>query len=191
MSTFTFGRTRFSLVVATNGFVFALQGCASSGGGLPLSSGSVPGVTSFQEANAIAPQGYQLSGDGGDTLRVTATGSASTPNERLVKIALAAAAQHGAQQFKKTFRPGEPAYSAKCGKTSVIERGTTRAIPPTDYRVVTIDVTFGKSSTDPADRPTKETAAALLAELQAETVPLETQAALVAQLAQTCGRAPQ
>ncbi len=132
-----------------------------------------------------------MSGDGGDTLRVTATGSASTPNERLVKIALAAAAQHGAQQFKKTFRPGEPAYSAKCGKTSVIERGTTRAIPPTDYRVVTIDVTFGKSSTDPADRPTKETAAALLAELQAETVPLETQAALVAQLAQTCGRAPQ
>jgi hypothetical protein len=190
MSIYTRRRSGFSLVLAMGGYALALQGCASSGGSL-LSSGSLPGVTSFQEANAVAPQGYQLSGDGGDTLRVTATGSASTPNERLVKIALAAAAQHGAQQYKKTFRAGEPAYTVKCGKTSVIERGATRNIPPNDYRVVTIDVTFGKSSTDPADRPTKETAAALLAELQAETIPQETQAALVAQLAQACGRSPQ
>jgi hypothetical protein len=190
MSIFKRRRSGFSLILATGGFALALQGCASSGGSL-LPSGSLPGVTSFQEANAVAPQGYQLSGDGGDTLRVTATGSASTPNERLVKIALAAAAQHGAQQYKKTFRAGEPAYTAKCGKTSVVERGATRSIPPNDYRVVTIDVTFGKSSTDPAHRPTKETAAALLAELQAETIPQETQAALVAQLVQACGRSSQ
>lgn len=180
--------TRISLAVA---LIIGLQGCASNGGGISLTSGSVPGVTSFQEANAVAPQGYQLSGNGGDSVRVTATGSASTPNERLVKIALAAAAQHGAAQFKKTFRPGEPAASVKCGKTSVIERGVTRTIKPIDYRVVTIDVTYGKSSVDPADKPTKDTAAALLAELQAETIPPETQAALTAQLAQACGRTPQ
>jgi hypothetical protein len=186
---FTRRQSGFPLGLAMGGFVLALQGCASSGGSL-LSAGSLPGVTSFQEANAVAPQGYQLSGDGGEVLRVTATGSASTPNERLVKIALAAAAQHGAQQYKKTFRAGEPSYTVRCGKSSVVERGAKRNIPPNDYRVVTVDVTFGKSSTDPADRPTKETAAALLAELQAESIPQETQAALVAQLAQACGRAP-
>ncbi|MBY0227100.1 MAG: hypothetical protein K2Q28_14955 [Hyphomicrobium sp.] len=190
MSIVTFRRLRFSLVLAMGGLGSALQGCASNGGSI-LSSGSLPGVTSFQEANAVAPQGYQFSGDGGDTLRVTATGSASTPNERLVKIALAAAAQHGAQQYKKYFRAGEPSYTVRCGKTSVVERGATRNISPSDYRVVTVDVTFAKTSTDPADRPTKETAAALLAELQAETIPQETQAALVAQLAQACGRSPQ
>jgi hypothetical protein len=190
MSIYTRRRASFSLVLTLGGIAITLQGCASTGGSL-LSAGSLPGVTSFQEANAVAPQGYQLLSGDGDTLRVTATGSASTPNERLVKIALAAAAQHGAQQYKKTFRAGEPSYSAKCGKTSVVERGATRKIPPNDYRVVTIDVTFAKSSTDPADRPTKETAAALLAELQAEAIPQETQAALVAQLAQACGRAPQ
>jgi hypothetical protein len=189
MSMFATQRNAGLVVPAAMAFLLALQGCASSGGSL-LSPGSLPSVTSFQQGNAIAPQGYQLSGDGGATLRVTATGSASTPNERLLKIALAAAAQHGAQQYKKTFRAGEPSFSANCGKTSVVERGATRTISPSDYRVVTIDVTFGQSSTDPADRPTKETAAALLAELQSETIPQETQAALVAQLAQTCGRAP-
>ena len=78
------------------------------------------------------------------------------------------------------------------GKTSVIERGTTRSITPVDYRVVTIDVTFSKSaSADPADRPVKQTAETLLAELKAEQIPPETQSALVAQLAQACGRTPQ
>ncbi len=115
-------------------------------------------------------RGYQFSGDGGDTLRVTATGSASTPNERLVKIALAAAAQHGAEQFKKTFRAGRTAYSVKCGKTTVTERGATRKIAPTDYRVATVDVTFGNHRPIPPIVPPKETAAALLAELQAETI---------------------
>lgn len=155
-----------------------------------MSMNGIPGVTSFQEANVVAPQGYQFSGGGGETLRVTATGSASTPNERLANIALAAAAERGVQQFKQTFRASEPAFTVKCGKSTVVERGVTRTITPSDYRVAVIDVTFGTSSTDTADRPTKETAAALVAQLQAEIIPPETQAALVAQLAQACGRNP-
>jgi hypothetical protein len=146
-------------------------------------------VTGYTEGNAVMPQGYQISSGGENALRVTATGSATTPNERLLKIALARAAQYGAEQNSKTFRAGEPNYSVRCGKTSVLERGTTRALSPTDYRVVTVDVTFGKSaSSDPADRPTKQTATALQAEIQAEQIPQETQAALAAQLAQACGR---
>lgn len=171
--------------------LFALNGCASGGPGLSLSTGSVPGVTGYQEANAVSPQGYQIADIDANTLRVTATGSASTPNERLIKIALARAAEYGAAQYKKSFRAGEPAYSTRCGKTSVSERGAKRAIAPIDYRVATVDVTFGKAlPADPADRPTKETAAALLAELQSQSIPPETQAALVAQLAQACGRTP-
>lgn len=169
--------------------VTALHGCASGGQPLSLAPGGLPAVTGYTEGNAVMPQGYQISGGGSDTLRVTATGSATTPNERLLKIALARAAQYGAEQNSKTFRAGEPAYSVRCGKTSVSERGTTRALSPTDYRVVTLDATFGKaSSADPADRPVKQTAAALLGEIEAEQIPQETQAALAAQLAQACGR---
>lgn len=167
-----------------------LQGCASSTGGIGLGFGGGPGVTGYQEANAVAPQGYQISSSDTGGVRVTATGSAATPNERLLKIALAKAAEHGAENNKKTFRISEPAYSTRCGKTMVSERGNTRSIVPNDYRVVVIDATFGGASADPADKPTKETSAALIAELQAEIIPPETQAALVAQLKQACGRSP-
>ncbi|OYW53567.1 MAG: hypothetical protein B7Y80_14460 [Hyphomicrobium sp. 32-62-53] len=177
-------------VIAAIVSLAALHGCASGGQPLSMTPGGLPGVTGYTEGNAVMPQGYQVSGGGGgNALRVTVTGSATTPNERLLKIAMARAAQYGAEQNSKTFRAAEPAYSVRCGKTSVSERGATRALSPTDYRVVTIDVTFGKSSSaDPADRPTKQTAAALLAEIQAEQIPQETQAALAAQLAQACGR---
>lgn len=168
-----------------------VSACANGGGPGGLSLSGPPGVTGYQEGNAIMPQGYQVVSSSGDTIKVRATGSASTPNERLLKIALAHAAQYGDAQYSKTFRAGEPSYNVRCGKTSASERGTTRAIAPIDYRVVEVDVTFSKSATtDPADRAVKETAAALLAEIQAETVPEETQRALVAQLAQACGRTP-
>jgi len=169
-----------------------LNGCASGTPGISLTTGGLPSVTGYQEGNAVIPQGYQVSGGGENAIRVTATGSASTPNERLVKIALARAAEYGAEDHMKSFRASEPASSVRCGKTSVIERGTTRSITPVDYRVVTIDVTFSKSaSADPADRPVKQTAETLLAELKAEQIPPETQSALVAQLTQVCGRTPQ
>ncbi|MBA4130881.1 MAG: hypothetical protein C0519_05610 [Hyphomicrobium sp.] len=176
-------------VLTAIGSLAVLNGCASGGQPLSLTPGGLPAVTGYTEGNAVMPQGYQVSGGGDNALRVTVTGSATTPNERLLKIALARAAQYGTEQNSKTFRAAEPAYSVRCGKTSVSERGATRALSPTDYRVVTLDVTFGKSSSaDPADRPTKPTAAALLAEIQAEQIPQETQAALAAQLAQACGR---
>jgi hypothetical protein len=192
MSAGTYRLLRTAAVPVAALSALLLQGCASSGPGNLLTSGNVPSVTGYQEGNAVMPQGYQLAAGDENGLRVTATGSASTPNERLLKIALAQAAEYGAEHHKKSFRTSEPAYSVRCGKTSVLERGATRAIAPNDYRVVTIDVTYGKSSSaDPADRPPKATAAALLAELQSETIPQETQAALVAQLAQACGRSPQ
>lgn len=183
------GRPRTGIVATIVVATGAVGGCASGGSGLSLATGSLPGVTGYQEANAVMPQGYQVSGGSENSVRITATGSATTPNERLVKIALLRAAEYGAEQHSKTFRTTEPAYSVRCGKTKVSERGATRSITPNDYRVVTIDVTFGKAtSADPADRQPKPTAAALQAELQAESIPQETQAALAAQLAQACGR---
>lgn len=186
------GARRNCEIARTMAVVFsliALHGCASGGQPMSFSPGGLPAVTGYTEGNAIVPQGYDVSTIGENQLRVTATGSATTPNERLLKIALAQAAEYGAARHSKTFRAAEPAYSVRCGKTSVSERGTTRALSPTDYRIVTVDVTFSKlASTDPADRPTKQTAAALLAEIQAEQIPQETQAALAAQLAQACGR---
>lgn len=182
-------------LIAAPTVAILMQACAAGGPGGLLTPGSLPSVTSYQEANAVAPQGYQVSSgsSGGDTVRVKATGSASTPNERLLKIALARAAQYGAEEHKKSFKTGEPAYSTHCGQTSVTERGVKRAINPTDYRVVEVDVTYARTAdaADPASRPSKETAASLLAELQTETIPPETQAGLVAQLAQACGRTPQ
>jgi hypothetical protein len=172
--------------------VMGLHGCASGGQPLSLAGSGLPSVTGYTESNGFVPKGYAVSSIGENALRVTVTGSATTPNERLLKIALARAAEVGAERHSQTFRSAEPAYSVRCGKTSVSERGTTRTLSPTDYRIVAVDVTFSKSSSaDPADRPVKQTAAALLAEIQAEQIPQETQAALVAQLAQACGRSPQ
>ncbi len=184
-------RSGIARTAAVAASLAALQGCASGGQPLSLTPGGLPAVTGYTEGNAVMPQGYQVSGGGGgdNALRVTVTGSATTPNERLLKIALVRAAQYGAERNSKTFRASGPNYTVRCGKTSVSERGTQRALSPTDYRVATIDVTFGTSaSSDPADRPTKPTAEALLAEIQAEQIPQETQAALAAQLAQACGR---
>lgn len=177
------GLTAGLVVVATVG----LQGCA--GGGTTLTTGAVvPAVTPYKQANAVQPQGYSMSQVDAETVRVTAKGSASTPNERLVKIALARAAEYGAEQRKKTFRSAEPAITTSCGKSYVIERGERRPVQPSDYRVVTIDVTYGGASADPADRPTKQSAAALKAELEAETVPESVQSANTGELARICGR---
>jgi len=121
-------------------------------------------------------------------VRVTATGSPSTPNERLVKIAMARAAEYGVERNEKSFRAAELAISTSCGKDYVIERGARRAVQPSDYRIVSVDVTYGGRSADPADRPTRETASTLKAELAAETVPETVQAANTAETAQFCRR---
>lgn len=181
------GRAGGVAVVALPALALALQGCA--GGGSALTTGAVvPSVTSYKQGNAIQPQGYSMSQVDDRTVRVTATGSPSTPNERLVKIAMARAAEYGVERNEKSFRAAEPAISTSCGKDYVIERGARRAVQPSDYRIVSVDVTYGGRSTDPADRPTRETASTLKAELAAETVPETVQAANTAELAQFCGR---
>jgi hypothetical protein len=169
--------------------VTTVAGCSGSGGGM-LATGAVsmPGITPYKQGNLVSPEGFSLSQVDETTVRVTATGSSTTPPERLVKIATARAAEYGAEQRKKTFRAAEPVTTTKCGKTYAIERGERRPIAPSDYRVVSIDVTFPAGGNNPGDRPTKATAAALRAELDAETVGDDVKAGLAADLARQCGR---
>jgi DNA replication initiation complex subunit (GINS family) len=149
---------------------------------------SMPGITSYKQGNLVAPEGFSVSQVDETTIRVTATGSSTTPAERLVKIATARAAEYGAEQRKKTFRASEPVTTTKCGKTYAIERGERRPIAPNDYRIVSIDVTFPTGVADAGDRPTKATAAALRAELDAETVSEDVKSALATELSRQCGR---
>ncbi|MET0432492.1 MAG: hypothetical protein ABWZ86_08465 [Hyphomicrobium sp.] len=162
----------------------AVAGCGASLGDMTTAS-----VTNYQQANLFAPAGYSISENADGSIHVTATGSPGTPVDRLNKIAMAAAADYGNEQHKKTFTVTPPQVTFKCGKTKAVDKGKEFAIKPFDLRVVSIDVTYGRDGIAPAARATRETADQLKSELATETVPPDVQAASTQEVAQQCGRA--
>jgi hypothetical protein len=175
---------RFSAVIAATGAVLSLVGCGATLGDLSTAS-----VTNYQAANMFAPAGYNISANADGSMHVTAAGSPSTPTDRLAKIAMAAAADYGNEQHQKTFTATPPQTEFKCGKAKTTDKGKVVDIKPTDLRVVSIDVTYGRDGIAPAARNTRETAEQLKAELASETVPPDAQAAATQEVAQQCGRA--
>lgn len=174
---------RFSAIALASGLVVSLAGCGASLGDMTTAS-----VTNYEAANLFAPAGYSMSANADGSMRVTAAGSPSTPTDRLTKIAMAAAADYGAQQHQKTFTATPPQTTFKCGKTKTTDKGKVIPIKPIDLRVVSIDVTYGRDGIAPAARNSKETAEQLKGELGSETVPPDVQAASTQEVAQQCGR---
>lgn len=174
---------RVATLIAGNGVLLHLGGCGATLGDLTTAS-----VTNYQAANLFAPAGYSFSANSDGSTHVTAAGSPGTPSARLEKIALAAAADYGAAQHQKTFTATPAQTTFKCGKTKMSDKGNQVAIKPTDLRVVSIDVTYGRDGIAPAARNSRETADALKAELASETVPPDVQAAATQEVSQQCGR---
>lgn len=174
---------RLSALVAGTGVLLQLGGCGATLGDLTTGS-----VTNYQASNLFVPAGYSISNNADGSVHVTAAGSPGTPADRLEKIALAAAADYGADQHQKTFTSTPAQTSFKCGKTKMSDKGTQVAIQPTDLRIVSIDVTYGRDGIAPAARNTRETADALKAQIATETVPPDVQAAATQEVSQQCSR---
>jgi hypothetical protein len=145
-------------------------------------------VASYQPASFFSPNGYSVSANADGSLHVTASGAPATPIERLEKIALARAAEYGDEQHLKTFTATPPQVATRCGKTKLPTKDGSISVKPLDYRVVSVDVTYGSDLTDPRAKGTRETALSLKAELAAEIVPPDVQAASTQAVAQQCGR---
>jgi len=175
--------SHLSALAVGTGIILQLGGCGATLGDLTTAS-----VTNYQPANFFAPAGYSISNNSDGSIHVTAAGSPGTPSDRLEKIALAAAADYGAQQHQKTFTSTPAQTSFKCGKTKATDKGQQVTVKPIDLRVVAIDVTYGRDGIAPAARNTHETADALKAQLATETVPPDVQAAATQEVSQQCGR---
>jgi hypothetical protein len=160
-----------------------LGACGATVGGLSTSS-----IAAYQPASLFSPNGYSVSNNSDGSLRVTAGGPPGTPVDRLEKIALARAAEYGDELHAKTFKATPAQASIKCGKTNTYIKGERVQLHPLDYRIVEIDVAYGADAGDPQVRKTHETAQTLKAELAAETVPPDVQAAAAQEVAQHCGR---
>jgi len=173
-------KTRFLAVAAVSTM---LSACGTTVADLSTSS-----IATYTPASIFSPVGYSIANAPGGGLRVTASGPPGTPVDRLEKIALARAAEYGNEQHLKTFKASPPQTSFTCGKTKTYIKGEKVSLRPLDYRVVTIDVSYGTDGMDPAAKPTKETAEKLKAELQTDTVPPDVQAAATQEVNQQCGR---
>jgi hypothetical protein len=174
---------RASLMVAAWPTALSLAGCGASLGDLTTAS-----VTDYQAANLFSPSGYSISANADGSIHVSAAGSPGTPSDRLTKIAMAAAADYGTEQHQRTFTATPPQTTFRCGKTKTTDKGKVIDIKPTDLRVVSIDVTYGRDGIAPAARDTRETADALKAEIATDRIPPDVQAAATQEVAQQCNR---
>ena len=171
------------------GFSVLTVGLALAGCGTDLAQvGKPDGLTPYQAASFFSPVGYSVAQIEGARFRVTAVGTASTPKTRVEKIALARAADYGAEINQKFFLSGPARLSIRCGKSQRMEKGEKIAIVPKDYSVAEIDVAYAGDATGPDWRPTKESADALKAELVSEAAAPEVQAQAASAVAAECHR---
>ena len=177
-------RARTALFSALLAAAILTSACANgSGEGLSLASGS--GVTGYVQASGFSRIGHKVSGLDGGRVRVTATGSSSTPRARVEKIALARAAEYGSQQKHRYFQATPAAGAVECGPRYVVRKGEKVELPKTGYVVATVDVTYAKTATDATFLPTKDTAERLKAELASDPA-LSAPAATDPEIASRC-----
>ena len=160
-----------------------LGGCSAN-----LADASTASIAAYQPASLFSPNGYSVSANADGSLHVTAAGPPGTPATRLEKIALARAAEYGDEQRAKTFKATAAQIGITCGKTKVSNKDGQISVKPLDYRIVAVDVTYEPKEQGADVRPTRQTALALKAELQSESVPPEVEAAASQEVAQHCGR---
>lgn len=152
------------------------------------SDGAFGQVTGYHAANFFLPQGYSVAALDGGRFRVTATASSETPLSRIEKIAMARAAEFGAEQGKKFFQATPAVHSVKCGKRQQTVNGQRVAARPTHYAIAAIEVIYTDQVADAALKPTKDTAEALKAEIQSEVVSAEAQTQAATDVSAKCGR---
>lgn len=168
---------------AAAGAILLAAGCGTDLGGA-IGGNS---ITAYQAASAFSPTGHHVAALADGRIRVTATGSPSTPKARVEKIALARAAEYGAEQGHKFFQATAPQVAIRCAKRDYLEKGEKKQLPVRGHPVAEIDVVYASAATGPDFRPSKGTADALKAELAAENADDSARAAAAAEVAAQCG----
>ena len=161
--------------------------CAAIVAGCSAASSALgPSVASYGASNIFSPVGYDQSQIDETHYKVTATGSEVTPASRVEKIAMARAAQIGADQKLDYFKVASVQHGAACSQKDSGYKGPTTAsnARPT----VVLDVLYSKDQADPGFQPSKATFEALSAELANETVSPEAQQAANQDILTRCGQ---
>lgn len=155
---------------------------AACSGGAPLLGG---GLAPYQPSNSFMPVGYSEEIVGPDQYRVRASGTDTTPYERVEKIATARAAEIGAGMRKDYFKITGVRRDFACSKKKEGYKvpDTAASARPT----VSIDVVYSTTAGDAQFLSSKDTFARLSAELLSDTYPEETQQAAARDVRAKCG----
>jgi hypothetical protein len=165
----------------------AVSGCGSTIDGVGAPSFAVfSAVSSYKSANAFDTTGHSERELGADHYLVRATGSAATPPDRVEKIAIARAAELGAELKFKAFRASPGLHTVSCTPAKP-KTHKTEAVAAASRPVVEIDVVYIKEPTDPTFA---ETAAAqrLIDALATDLPTSDAQAAAVAAAKAGCAK---
>ncbi len=127
-------------------------GCGGNSAGLGGLMGSA-GPVAYQPSNAIAPNGYSHSELGPNRLRVRATGNLENSRAELEKLAMARAAQMGAEQHLKYVHVDAVAENIVCGGKKIVGPNEVKI---RHKRTVDVDVTFAKEAADATWLNTKD-----------------------------------
>jgi hypothetical protein len=137
-------RASISRSVAAIGAI-VLAGC--SGGGM----GGIGATVPYEHSNAIVSLGYQETVIAPDHYKIQVTGYPTTPRERLEKIAATRAAEIGTANRLGYFKINAVEYTSRC-KTfkDGTQRGANTASRAIEHVVLTADVVYTKSPSDPS-----------------------------------------
>ena len=140
----------------------AASGCST--GGSSLATGS---LASYTASNIFATAGYSDKAVSDTQHQVVATGTDTTPPERVEKIAMARAAEVGISKKFAFFKVAGLTRNVRCTKKKPGYKSTDIAA---DARpVVTLDAIYSATPADADYRGTKETFDRLQGELASDT----------------------
>lgn len=149
-----------------------LAGCSQGVGGLGSIGSIGPATVAYQHSNMMMATGYTEELLGPDRYRITVTGYAHTPRERLEKIAQTRAAEIGTEMKLGAFKIENVALATKCEKYKVgVEKGGVGQQKAELYNVLTADVVYAKVPPDTSYVSAKEAFPQLKAELDAQNLP--------------------
>jgi hypothetical protein len=158
--------------------VAALGACS----GVPLLTQP---IASYGESNAFAPAGYSQTKIDDTHYQVRATGTESTPRQRVEKIARARAAQIGVEEKLRYFKVASVQHAVKCSKRQAGYK--SQDTQPSNRPTVVLDVVYAKDWADPSFAETAPAFDTLSNELTSEVLDTEAKALAAQEIRAGCG----
>jgi hypothetical protein len=155
-----------------------LTGCA----GLPQLGSP---VASYAPTTIFSPEGYGQTKVDDTHYRVEATGTESTPKERVEKMARARAAQIAVETKQKYYKVTSVEHSVACKKRRDAYKGESTA--PSSRPTVVVDVVYADTQADPEFADANESFVQMKADLASENVTPEARNAAKQATLATCG----